>query len=161
MQTIPEEYRQDIEKIVSIARGYLSEGGKLSAMAFLGKSGCGLFPVPMDMEHKDLSAKLITELCKDCEADYVIMISEAWALSEKVSTEEMERIVATRESIEHHPDRDDIVMITLETRQGYWFGKSLLKSLGGKKRGFDDIQFAMSKEIEGRFASFLPRGTQH
>jgi len=161
MQTIPEEYRKDIEKIVSVARGYLSEGETLSAMAFLGKSGCGFFPVPMNMRHKDESAKLVTELCKQVAADYVIMISEAWALSGKVLNEEMERIAASHESIENHPDRDDIVMITLETRQGHWLGKGLIKSLGGKKRGVDDIQFTMEKEMEGRFASFLPRGTQH
>jgi hypothetical protein len=161
MQTIPEECLQAIKAIVSVARGYLSEGETLSAMAFLGRFGLPFFPVPTDMKHKDQSAKLVTELCKQIRADYVIMISEVWALSGKVPNEEMERIAATRESIAEHPDREDIVMISLETYQGYWLGRSPIKSLGGKKRGFDDIQFEMAKEIEGRFASFLPRSTQH
>jgi hypothetical protein len=158
---IPEECQRSIDLIASNAREFLSEGEELQAFAFLGKFGIGFTPAPMGMSNKDLAVKLITALCKDVKPDYVIMISEAWALSGKVPNEEIERIAASRESIAEHPDREDVVMITLETHQGFWFGQSPIKSLGGKKRGFDDIQFEMAKEMKSRFASFLPRGTQH
>jgi hypothetical protein len=162
MQTIPEECRHEVEVIVSVVREYLLEGESLAAMAFMGRFGLPPFPVPMDMKHKDQSTKLVTELCKHAKADYVIMVAEAWALDHtKVPKEEFMRIANTHESIANHPDRMDIVMFSLETHKGFWFGQSPIKSLDGKKRGFDDIQFEMKKELEGRFTSFLPRGTQH
>jgi len=89
MQTIPEECRQYIEVIVSVAKQFLSKGESLQAIAFLGKFGCQLMPVPMDMAHKDQSLLFISEICKHTEPDYVIMLSEAWALSEKASSEEL------------------------------------------------------------------------
>jgi hypothetical protein len=158
---IPEECQRSIDLIASRAREFLSEGKELQAFAFLGKFGKGFFPFPMEMSNKDIAVKLVTALCKDVEADYIIMISEAWALSGTCPNEELERLAKTRESIAKHPDRMDIVMVTLETQQGTWMCQSQIKSLGGKKRGFDDLQFIKFDRMEGRFASFLPRGTQH
>lgn len=131
-------------------------------MAFLGKFGEELIPIPMDMEHKDKSAALVTGICKMLRPDYVIMVSEAWGLSRETSQEEVMRITKTRESIANHPDRQDIVMLTLETREGFWVAQSPIKSLGGKARGVDDFQFLMMKQAEGRFTCFLPHeGVQH
>jgi hypothetical protein len=158
---IPEECQRSIDAIVSTARGFLSEGNELQAMAFLGKFGKGFFPAPMNMSNKDAAARFVTALCKAVEADYVIMISEAWSMSADCTHEELQRLAKTQESISNHPDRIEVVMIKLETHYGLWLCQSQIKLLGGKKRGFDDVQFIKADKVEGRFASFLPHGTRH
>lgn len=155
MQTIPEECQAVIEQIVRISRDFLSVGEQLQGMAFVGRYGAGFTPLPMDMSHKDLAAKILTLFCRDVKADYVIMISEAWALMKNVDQEEVERIAKTRESIEFHPDREDVVMITLEIRQGRWISTTPIKTLNGNARDFSNPKFIFSQYAEGRFASFL------
>ncbi len=157
---IPEECQHSLDAIVSRAQEILSEGKELHAFAFLGKFGCRFVAVPMNMSSKDLAAKFITLLCRDTEPDYVIMISEAWTLSMECTGTELERLAKTRESIANHPNRIDVVMITLETKEGNWIAQAPIKSLDGKRR-MDDPEFLVFTGIEGRFASFLPRGTQH
>jgi hypothetical protein len=163
MKTIPEKYHAYIEMVISVARGFLSEGDELQAMAFLGKLGAGIVPIPMHMGHKDQSAAMIREICKVTRPDCVMMISEAWALDQtNVPVEEVERIANSGGSIADHPNRQDVVMLVVETREGLWLGQGQIKSLGGKARGFDDLQFEMKGKVQGRFSSFLPReGTAH
>ena len=157
---IPDECQRSLDAIVSTARRFLSEGKELQAMAFMGQFGAGFAPIPMDMANKDRSAAFITAICKCAKPDYVIMISEAWALSAQCIGAELERLAKTLESISNHPDRIDVVMITLETKEGNWIAQTPIKSLGGKRK-MDDPEFLVFTGIEGRFASFLPRGTQH
>jgi hypothetical protein len=157
MKTIPEKYHAHIEMIVSTARGFLAEGGDLQAMAFLGKFGEGVVPLPVDMGHKDRSAMMIREICKVTRPDYVMMISEAWMRERKeMSKEEMNEYLKSYTGLKDHPDRIDAVFLTLETQEGLWFGHSRIKIENGK-RGFDDLQFELTKKLEGRFSTFLPR----
>lgn len=156
---IPEKYQAEIEVIISMAREFLSEGRELQAFVFLGKPSCSLLPCPMNMSSgsaKDMSAAMVRELAKVLRAEYAIMISEAWALDHtKTSMEEAKRIASSGRSIANHPDCTDVVMITLETLEGFWIAQTTIKPTG-KGRGFDDPCFNFMAGREGRFASFLP-----
>jgi hypothetical protein len=157
MKMIPEKYHAHIEMIVSAARGFLSEGGDLQAMAFLGKFGEGVVPIPVHMGDKDRAAAMVKAICKITRPDYVMMISEAWMVERKESRVENDEYLKSYTGLSDHPDRIDAVFLTLETREGLWFGYSRIKSLGDNARGFDDLQFELTKELEGRFSTFLPR----
>lgn len=153
---VPEKYHAYIEMVVSTARGFLSDGMELESIAFLGKFGVGFIPVPMDMGQKDASAAWIKEICRQTRPDFVMMISEAWSLSKETSEEEFARIAKSRESIVNHPNRQDIVMLTLETQEGFWLSQTPVRLLSDKKREFDDPEFLFATLLEGRFTQFLP-----
>lgn len=163
---IPEKYQADIETIISGARKVLVEGKELEAVAFLGKTDFGLLRLPMDMHStkaKEFSAAIVRGIAQAGRAEYVIMISEAWALDQtKVSVEEIKTYLESHEGISEHPARMDVFMITLETREGFWMAQSPIRSLNGKAREFDPVNFLFMTHREGRFANFLPQeGTIH
>ena len=162
---IPENYLREIEMIMGVARGYLAEGKELQPFTFLGKTGLPLLPFPMDMssnQAKDACAEAVRKLAKINNAEYAIMISEAWALDHtQISEEEILKLYESGGGIKDHPARQDVMMITLETQTGFWFSNIPIKSLGGESRGFGDPDFMFMTQAEGRFTRFLPHGTLH
>jgi len=158
---VPEKYLAYIEMIVSTARVFMAEGNVFQGMAFLGKFGAGIVPVPVNMMDKDRSVMMLKELCKRTEPDYVMMISEAWMVerkdASKADQDDLLNEYKAHKGLADHPERVEIVMLSLETQEGLWFGKSPIKSLGDGKRGFDDLEFTMTTQLEGRFACFLPQ----
>lgn len=162
MKTIPEVYHEDIEMIVKTMRGFMLDGHELQGMAFLGQlENNRLLPVPMpmgDIKEKNLSAARVTQLAKLLQPDFIILISEAWLKENPGDLEKVRRIA--KEGVEHEPDRREIVMLTLETRQGAWLGYADIKSLGGDKRGFGELQF-IKGDTEGRFAHLLAPDVLH
>lgn len=159
MQNIPFQYRYTVEKIVATMRKFLADGQELHAFAFLGKIDGRIMPMPMDTESgmsKDTSAYLVQLISKEFKPDFVIVVSEAWALMRENSPEDIAKFLKEHKSVSEHPDRQEIVLLNLETRHGIWMGTSPIKSLGDKSRGFDDMTFTESKNVQGRFAHFLP-----
>src|SRR5574342_86303 len=124
---IPEKYQIAIDKIVSVARKFLSEGGEITGFVFLGKSDLPLLPCPMRMSNnaeKEISAMLVREIARAAQAEFVIMISEAWALEQtKISFDDYKKYMESHNGIAEHPDRMEVVMITLETPEGYWLAQ--------------------------------------
>jgi hypothetical protein len=166
MNTIPEKYQHSIKAITAKAREFLLNGDQLQPFVFLGRTGHSLLPCPMQMssnQAKDMSAMIVREIARVAGAEYAIMISEAWALdSSVVSMEEAKRFAMSGESIADHPNRTDVVMITLEAPEGFWMAQSRIKSLNDNARSFDDVDFLFLSGAEGRFVSFLPhQGTAH
>jgi len=165
MNTIPEAYQSEINRLISIARGFLSAGEELQAFVFLGASDKPTLPCPMNVcnaKAKDKSAAIVRGIAEAGNAEFAIMISEAWALdAEKTTMEEFIRIAESRESIENHPNRIDVLMVTLETPMGFWVAQSPIKSSGGKARGFGEVNFEFLDRVEGRFTCFLPRRATH
>jgi acyl-CoA synthetase (AMP-forming)/AMP-acid ligase II len=159
---IPEKCQQYLDLIVARMRELLSAGEEVQAFAFLGSFSAGIYPVPMDMKNKDVSAAMLKELCKHVEPDFLIFISEAWGLDQtKVSIEEVKKVWESKKGIADHPNRIDVIMIKLETSTGLWAAQPQIRTVNGK-RSLDDPHFEFMAGAEGRFASFLPRkGTMH
>lgn len=157
---VPEKYQATIEFIISTARGFMAEGKELQAFVFLGKAGAPLLPCPMNMKDgqtKDISAMVVREIAREGKAEFAIMISEAWGLDHtKVSMEEIKEYYESHGGISEHPNRIDVVMITLEAPEGFWIAQAPIKS-SGEAREFGDPDFAFMTRAEGRFACFLPQ----
>lgn len=165
MKNIPNEYRHLVDGITSIAREILESGEDLLPVVFLGKDGVAPVTLPMLMsstEAKDRSVYAVRKTAQVVQATYAIMLSEAWGLDHSLfSEEEIKRIAESREGIANHPNRLDLIMITLETPDGFWFAQAPIKSLGKGARSFDDFEFIFLTKAEGRFTSFLPLGVAH
>ena len=162
MKNIPEIYQKHIQAIVSTMREFLQSGKELSAITFLGKFNAGIAPIPMDCRSersKDESAALVLAVAQEVKPDFVVMISEAWTLPEGTTEEQMKKIYAEYGSVAAYPHREEIVCISLETRQGDWLGRSHIKKLDNGKRDFDDVKFLRVDGIAGRFTHFLPKDT--
>jgi len=158
MNNIPEIYLPTVKAITITMRQFLAEGRELHAIAFLGTMDGRLIDIPMNTENdqtKDAAAHLVSLISKQLKPDFAIVISEAWALMKDTPREEIDKIIEQHKSISEHPDRQEVVFLTLETRQGIWMGTSPIKSLGEDKRGFDDLKFTFATGAEGRFTNFL------
>jgi len=158
MHNIPEAYRPVVEKIIGTMRKFLAEGEELHTFVFLAKFDGNFFPVPMNTSSnrdKEASAYLVTLMSKEIKPDFMIFVSEAWAVMEETEPQEIEKFLKEYKSLAEHPRRQDIVFLTLETRNGIWMGTSPIKSLGGNQRGFDEMKFTESTDATGRFTHFL------
>ena len=162
MSTLPEAYLGVIMPLIDKARGFLERGDPLYPIAFVGNfTTQSTYPVLMNTEDqatKDATSRAIQGLAELCEADFVLVISESWALR-KDKMPHMERIIAQYGSIGASPYRVDSVSITLETPHGLWVTCLPIKPKGvsKKKRTFGVPDFQLFTEVEGRFAHLLPK----
>lgn len=165
MKSIPEEYRESLQKIISIARLEMSKGKELSAIVFFGsfdsnKEGYknGLLPIPTDLisDDNDCATYVLRKLAKIEKPDFIITATEAYALetikTKNLSKEEIKRIKQIE--VKNHPDRKEVFMILLETPICLWRGMSEIKILDKDKRTFDDFEFEQGGKTEGRFIFF-------
>lgn len=162
MAKIPAAYLKIITPLIHTARRFLEKGETLAPVAFVGNFETGIaIPMLLDSansETKDQSARTIKKMAEEYDADFIFMMMEAWTLrKDKVS--QMQEILDRYGSIGASPYAVDIIAMTLETLHGVWMAEVHVKPKGvsKKKRTFDEPEFRLYSEIEGRFADLLPR----
>lgn len=159
---MPTAYRAIIEPLISTARGLLERGETLQPIALVGNlSRSEVQQVLINNTNpaaKQASSDLIAQVAAHSAADFIFIITEAWALREdKVS--QMAQIIARYGSISACPYRVDSVTFSLETVHGVWVGQVTLqpKGVSKKKRTFGNVRFRCFTEVQGRFLDLLPR----
>lgn len=162
ISTPPQTYMDIIGPLIDKARGFLEEGEKLQAMAFVGNlTTKQVIPVMIQQgsgEDKDQSAWTIQSAALALGADFVFAIMEAWTLRpDKIS--KMNAILDKYGSIGASPYAIDTCSFTLETRHGLWAAQPQIKPKGisKKKRTIGEVEFRYFTEVEGRFARRLPK----
>jgi hypothetical protein len=151
-----------ISPLIDKARGYLENGDKLQAMAFVGNlTTKQVVPVMIQStsgEDKDQSSRNIQSVAQYLEADFVFTIMEAWSLRpDKIS--KMDAIMDKYGSIGASPYAIDVCSIALETRRGVWVAQQQIKPKGisKKKRTIGVVEFRHFTEVAGRFMHLLPK----
>jgi hypothetical protein len=158
---MPDAYRAVIDPLIAMARTIMERGETLQAIAFIGNfTRQSVQQVLMNNTSeaaKDASCDLVARVAAQHDADFVFIISEAWALRED-KVQQMEQILARYGSISACPYRIDSATFSLETRHGLWFGQATIKpkGLSKKKRTFGEVRFRFFTEAQGRFQGLLP-----
>lgn len=166
MAKIPDAYLKIITPLIHTARGFLENGESLAPVAFVGNFETGIaIPILLDSasaEAKDYSARAIKKVAEEYQADFIFMMMEAWTLR-KDKVRETREILDSYGSIGASPYAVDIIAMTLETLHGVWMAEACVKpkGLSKKKRTFDEPEFHLFTEIEGRFVDLLPRKFGH
>ena len=157
----PQAYLDMIEPLIAQAKGFLEDGIKLPATAFVGnfttKEGTSIYMDPVDDRAKDEAADKIKRTATLLDADFVFTIMEAWSLRpDKVL--QMNAILDKYGSIGQSPYKVDVCSFMLETAHGVW--QSLVpikpKGISKKKRTIGPVEFRRYTETQGRFANLLP-----
>lgn len=105
---------------------------------------------------KDFFAETVRQRASRFEAEAICFASEAWSLPEKYSTKEhMDRIYRVYGSLSNFPEREEIVMLSLQTHDGLWMATSRISTAkkGRKATGF---KWMKSDGSDGRFTKLLP-----
>jgi len=156
---IPEQFKETLEAIIQTSQEIIADQ-ELAPIVFLCKPN-ELCPVVLDFPDeagKDLSSMVIAHLAQKFRPEYTIFVSEAWVL--KTDDESLAKRNMSQ-SLEHHPDRIDCIMYSLETRYGVWMGTSEIKTGVDGKRKAGTPDFMQSAKTMGRFANLLvPDGVQ-
>lgn len=156
---IPEACQNTIDALTSVIREQVMEGKPIPPCVFFGKKDKPTIPLPIDCSSnsaKDASALMIRMFAKNAQPDFIIHVSEAWMVTHLKSMEEVKKYKEQYPDLEQAPDREEVVMLSLETKMGRWLGCSPIKVVDGK-RTFDDFKMEMSGRFEGRFTGFMPR----
>lgn len=162
MAKLPDAYLKIIAPLIHTARSFLEKGETLAPVAFVGNFATGIaIPILLDSadsESKDQSARAVKKVAEEYEADFIFMMMEAWTLR-KDKVRETREILDRYGSIGSSPYAVDIIAMTLETLHGVWVAEVPIKPKGvsKKKRTFDEPEFRLYPEIEGRFTDLLPR----
>jgi len=132
-------------------------------MAFVGNFATGV-TVPVVLQsrsvaEKDAAAEAIRLVAGQLEADFVLVLMEAYSLrADKVAR--YQEVLEEYGSLANCPAnwRIDIVSLSLETRHGVWVAQVPVKPLGisKKKRTIGAPDFRHYTEVEGRFVDLLP-----
>lgn len=145
-----------LEKIVGMARQFLETDGSLAPAAFIGGiRGVGVVQLDMStVEAKDASASFIRQFAAKQDADFVVLVLETWRLPESATKDFM----ANRSkypTVSSHPDKEECVMVSVETHAGTKMGMAKITREGGKPT-FGEIEWQPpSVENRGRFTNFL------
>lgn len=163
MSTIPESYLKVIAPVIAKARELLDRGEDLAPMAFVGNFATGMtVPVALQArndEEKDAAAAAIRRVAGQLEADFVLVLREAYSLR-------ADKVTRYREILDEYGSlaacpaswRIDVVSLSLETRHGLWVAQVPVKpkGLSKKKRTIGTPDFRHYTEVEGRFVDLLP-----
>lgn len=152
----PAPYR--IQKIIELfmpaVRQNLKGSDMLTPVAFVftGEQWC---PVIMDMANeaaKDFSAMALRELCKERDADCVVMITEAWTLSQEDAQDFMKNRSKYR-FVSEHPRKIEAVCFSIETNDAYYSGVAPI--LEGRE--IKNPEITKMTGSSGRFTKFLEK----
>lgn len=117
-------------------------------------------PILLDLTNPATKNRAVAEarhLAKLMGADLSILISEGWSLSTALEGDP-ERAIAERKkyggNISKHPDRRDVLFITVQTKQNRWMGRGDIYKDGGKRRTFSPILFGPSMAAMGYARAF-------
>jgi hypothetical protein len=159
---LPDSYLELIAPFIAQARGFLESGEKLSSIAFVGNFATReMTPILIDSGNdaaKDGSSLAIQLNAETINADFVLIVMEAWGLMKKHAPRHQE-IVEEFGSIGKSPYREDVVSFSLETNHGVWFGMTPIrpKPPSKKRRTFGVVNFIYADGVEGRFVGLLPK----
>lgn len=146
----------------SVVRPTLAKGRDLPPVALILRKGTlmeGLGAEFPDKERKNQFAEVMRQRCSRHQADAICLIAEAWALKAEKEGD-VDREYDKYGSLEHHPNRVDIVMYQLESRAGNWLGQALIHQKpegGGNGRMVGKIAWlGQPDRVSGRFSDLLP-----
>jgi hypothetical protein len=140
-----------IDKIVAQARRFVTDEGEALPTCFVCSEDHTeiLTGVMTNDAEKDQFAKIVRMKAFEMAAELVVFVSESWMISEQDS----EEFLANRhkyKSVSDHPNKKEILLIHVETKQGIWLGKS---EIINRKAG--EPHFEKTESNKGRFARFL------
>lgn len=161
MTAIPAAYLSIVNPLIGVARGIVEGGDSLQPFAFVGnlttKETIPLLLSTGSDQAKDHSADLVRKVAQGIEADFVLVIMDAWGLPPNKAAR-FEEIIERYGSIGASPYRIDVVSFALETRYGIWVAQVPVQPKGSskRKRTFGTPQFQHYTEARGRFGALLP-----
>jgi hypothetical protein len=161
VSALPDRYRSIVEPLVERTRALLESGESLRPTAYVGAFETGqLVPVALNTgseETKDNAAALVRTAANALNADFVVIVVEAWSLR-KDKMHQVDAIMDKYGSIGASPYAIDIVSLAVETRHGVWMAEMPIKPKGisKKKRTFGPPEFRHFTEYQGRFVNLLP-----
>lgn len=109
---------------------------------------------------KDLTAALARALFEIEGAQAYVFAVEAWTLASPTSADEIDRIYEQHKSLEHAPDRREVVMLAAEDGNVMLQAWMEIHRPKGRKPYLGELEVYGRDpqfEIEGRFVGLLPR----
>jgi len=158
--SLPQTYRVAVAGFIEKARELVHEGKPLEAVLFVGRLEPPQFhSIEMDPasavakaeagEHGRMLAKMLN-------ADYALMVCEAWSVPES-EVRNANAILDRYESLAHYPGRIEVAAFSLETRYGVWAAQAQLKAVypSKRRRTFGPVRFVAADYGDGRLANIL------
>lgn len=141
----------------------MEKGNSLASMVFVGSSKREqIVPVKIsliDDASRTTATAHVRKVCEATEADFVLMVCEAWSLLPQYLSR-YEEILERYGSLSACPAswRAEVVSITMETRFGTWAAQPRIvpKGASKKRRTFGEPVFVFSEYTEGRLSNMLP-----
>ena len=158
---LPFKHLDLINGLVTTTRNILEDGQKLLAHFFVVNTSTKVIrhmsQVQTCESDKEIAAHAVRQIAAMENADFVLMISEAWSLrTDKLA--KIDEIYRKYGGIGNSPYKEDVCSFILQTDEGVWAAQPQIKPKGisKKKRTFGEVQFIKADRMDGQFADLLP-----
>lgn len=155
---LPANLRAIADSIAMIARQDIGQGREVPPGIFIMRtSDGGMWSPKMAMtepDERELMAQETRLLADEHDADVVILLSEAWARETRSLAEMAEMRAKYGNSIAAMPDRQDILLLSVETPEHYWSGRAPISGAGPDRR-CGELVYELADTELGRFTHFL------
>lgn len=134
--TFPPAVAPLVERIMAICREQLTEGGITPVTYVIDSRQELLVPVEQQMPARvvsDIAGAMARWTATTIHADLTITVAEAWSLSAADSGRYRE-IVEQYGSIGDYPGKLDVLLVTVQTRDGCWRGRAPITTRGHARR---------------------------
>jgi hypothetical protein len=154
---LPSEIAPLVDTILASSRAQMTEGA-VDAVVYVINSATGAkvpvqMHVPMEVS-KDIAASMVGWTVKNLKADVTIMVTEAYTLSVQ-DANRYDQIVEQYGSIGEYPGTMDILMLEVQTADGWWMGRAPIEAKGKARRCG---ALTLLKGDARRSVNFLPEG---
>lgn len=179
---LPAQWQPMIDAAITYARTRIEAGDEIPGLGFIDAPTlppdvdlpgnptkgpsllAGMIVIPMQTTpNKDVWARMVRTLSGFVEARFVMVVSEVWIGPATMTTkEEADAAMAKYGSVQNMPGRREMLMVNLETREGFWLGLAqIVEKPGRHARGgaaqktFGELKLEMTPHLTGRFAGLL------
>lgn len=158
-RTPPALYAQTLAHIEEITRSIVNDGYDLKPAAFLLHNGLLGDMISGEFDNvasKDKFTETVRQRASARKADAIVFVSEVWSLPPEWSTpERYAEFFKLYKQIADAPFKIEQLMLTVETYDGVWLGRSAITGTG-PTRTFGPIEWADIGIVDGRFTKLLP-----
>jgi len=118
---IPEQYRKILQQLLADAHESLLAGKELPSTYYIGSTAAEVLQtVPVDTSSqgaKEASARQAKRMATYLDADFVVLVTEAWALPRN-KVKDTKAILSKWGSVGQYPGKLDVAWFQLESRHG-------------------------------------------
>jgi hypothetical protein len=149
---LPEKCRRVVDECLPVLRRELATTGGVDNTTFMFRGDEVCLLEACSWPTKAEAAAAARAAAAELRPDFIVHVAEAWMVQRG---KEQGPIPLSELPIRHHPDRKEVMQVTVETDEGYWHALAPIFVDFTGKRTFGELKFEKPTSASGLYVGLL------